>query len=146
MATSSTVPGVKAALVTLVSAGLSGVSVTYGRPMSSTLPREAVYVGEARGQHRVPVMTSGRKVREEAFTVDVVAAVLAPRGTVQTAEERCFALLAEVEDALADDPSLGGVSGLIHAIAGAFRADPDYANEGPVAVVVLEVDCLARLD
>ncbi len=145
MATTSSVPAVKAAIVALVATALPGISVTYGRPMNSTLPREAVFVGDVRGQHRVPTMKSGRKAREETYTLDVVIAVLMPRGTLSEAEARAFVLATEVEDALADDPSLGGVDGLIHATAGSFRSEPEFANEGPVAVVVLEVDCLSRL-
>lgn len=131
--------------MSLVGTALPGVSVTYGRPMDTVLPREAVYVGDVRGQHRIPVMKAARKAREESFTVDVVVAVLMPRGTIADAEARAFVLATQVENVLADDPSLGGVDGLIHATAGSFRSEPDFAQEGPVAVVVIEVDCLSRL-
>lgn len=146
MATTSTVPAVRAALVSLVGAGLAGVSVTYGRPMDKVLPREAVWVGDVTVDQRVPVMTAGRKRREESYRVEVTVSVLNARGTLQTADERCFTLVDAIENVVADDPTLGGIDGLIHATVAGIRSPvPEFAAEGPVALAVVEVACLSRL-
>ena len=145
MATSSTVPAVKAALVSLLTTALPSTQVTYGRPADSMLSRNCVWLGRAAGADRIPVMSAGRKVREQTYSVTVFVWVAKPRGTVEAAEDEAHDLLAEVEDALADDPALGGVDGLIHATAGTWEAEADLAKEGPFCLVTLDVDCLARL-
>ena len=145
MATTSTVPAVKAALVALLTSALPSTQVSYGRPADSMLSRNCVWVGRAAGADRVPVMSAGRKVREQDYSVTVFVWVAKPRGTVEQAEDEAHVLLAEVEDALADDPSLGGVDGLIHATAGSWEAEADVAQEGPFCLVTLDVDVLARL-
>ena len=138
-------PAVKAALVSLLTPALSDAQVSYGRPADSQLARDCVWIGQALGADTIPVLGSGRKVRQQEYSVQVVVWVAKPRGTVQEAEERAYELLEEVEDALADDPSLGGVDGLIHATAGSWEAQADQALEGPFALITLDVDCLARL-
>lgn len=148
MALSSTVPAVKAALVSLVTTGIgdSTVQVSYGRPADSMLARDCVWMGRVTGSDRVPVMSAGRKVREQEYSVQVIVWVAKPRGTVQEAEARAHVLAAEINDALADDPSLGGVDGLIHATAGSWEVEADQALEGPFCLITFDVDCLARLD
>lgn len=147
-ALSSTVPAVKAALVTLITADVndSTVQVSYGRPPDNQLARECIYVGDVpSGAQRVPTLKAGRKAREEKYPIEVVVAVLAAGGTLSAAETRAFVLLSSVEDVVADDPSLGGVAGLIHATAGTFDVTSGYTAEGPVCVIRFQVDCTARL-
>jgi hypothetical protein len=67
------------------------------------------------------------------------------KGTVAEAETRAFDLLEEVEDTLADDPSLGGVDGVVHATAGDFRMLSDLSTNGPVCVIEFDVNVDARL-
>jgi hypothetical protein len=145
MATTSTVPSVKTALVTLIGSALSGIQVTYGRPADDKLNRECVYVAEAIGTHRVPVFKAGRKPREERYSVEVVVAVIKGRGDVTDSESRAFTLLAAVEDAVANDPTLGAVDGLVHATAGSWETAAEQTAEGPAAVIRFNVDCLARI-
>lgn len=145
-ATTSTVPAVKTALVTLIGTALSGVQVTYGRPADNKLNRECVYVGEATGAHRIPVYKGTvRKPREERYSVEVVVAVIKARGDVTDSESRAFTLLASVEDVVANDPTLGAVDGLLHATAGSWETAAEQTAEGPAAVIRFNVDCLARL-
>lgn len=145
MATSSTVPAVKQALVALLAAALPSTQVSYGRPADSMLTRSCVWLGRAAGADRVPVMSAGRKTREQTYSVTVFVWVAKPRGTVEEAETEAHVLLTEVGDALADDPSLGGVDGLIHATAGDWEVEADVAQEGPFCLITLDVDCLARI-
>lgn len=146
VATVSTVPAVKSALVTLLTSQLPGIQVKYGRPADNQLARECVYVAEAVGNHRIPVFKgTGRKPREERYSVEVVVAVIQERGEVSVSEARAFELLEAVENVVADDPTLGGVDGLIHAIAGDWETVADQTVGGPAAVIRFNVDCLARL-
>lgn len=145
MATHSTVPAVSAAIVSVVAPALPGVQVVEGRPADSLLQRECVYTGQVTGHHAIANIKAGRKQRNENYTIDVVCSVLQARGTVAAARNRAYELVAAVEDALANDPFLGAVDGLIAATAGGFRDVSDFVKEGPAAVVVLEVECSARL-
>ena len=147
MATTSTVPAAKTALVTLISAALPGVQVTYGRPPDNELERECVYVGNVSGVQRIPTMRAGRKPREETYSVEIVVAILLERGTTSDAEDRAFELLAECEDVVADDPTLAiaSAAGSFEAVAGSFESTADYTLEGPACVVQWNVDCKARL-
>jgi hypothetical protein len=146
VAVHSTVPTAKAALVTLIGAQLTGVQVTYGRPADSQLERECVWVGDVTGQQRVPTMMAGRKHRQEDYSVEVVCWVADTRGLVSAAEARCFELLGEVEDVVADDPTLGLATnvGFFQATAGTFDTASDLIG-GPAAVIRLAIDCSARL-
>lgn len=145
MATTSTVPTAKAALVALIDAALE-VQVTYGRPADGELQRECVWVGNVTGQQRVPTMKAGRKARHETYSVEVIAWVDNDRGLVSDAEARCFELLGSVEDVVADDPTLGIATGLTYfkAEAGDFETAADLIV-GPAAAIRLNIDCEARL-
>ena len=148
MATTSTVPSAKAALVALIGTALPGVQVTYGRPSDAELDSECVWVGDATGQQRVPTIKAGRKARHETYSVDVVCWTVIQRGLVSEAEARAFVLLGEVEDVVADDPSLGlttATTPVFFATTGQFETAADVASGIPVAVVRMSVNCEARL-
>jgi hypothetical protein len=155
VATSSTIPAAKTALVSLIGAALAtsgpgstAIQVAYGRPADNLLARECVYVGDVTGTQSVPVARgSGRKTRQEEYRVEVVVAVLMVEGEVTDAEARAYTLLAEVEDVVADDSTLGLATnvGYFQATTGSFDAIADYTDEGPACVLRLNVDCKARL-
>lgn len=147
MATSSTLPAVKAALVSLGRAAINDndVQVTYSRPADSFLKRNCVWVGRATGTSRVPTIKAGRKAREENYSVEVVFWVAKPRGTAEECELQAHDYRAAFEDVLADDPSLGNVDGLVHASVGAWEAEAEIPDNGPYAIVTLQVACVARL-
>lgn len=148
MATSSTIPAAKAALVSLIGSALSGVQVKYGRPADNQLARECVWIGDVSGAQRIPVIAAGRKRREETYQIDVVCAVLRPRGEVSDAEARAFVLMTEVEDVVADDSTLGlaTATGFFEATTeGPIETEAAQTLEGPACVVRFTVACKARL-
>lgn len=155
MATSSTIPAAKTALVTLIGAALATagdggepIQVSYGRPADSQLARECVYVGDVTGLQRIPVAKgTGRKTRQEDYSIEVVVAVLMLEGETTDAEARAFTLLAEVEDVVADDSTLGLATnvGYFAASTGSLDMAADVTAEGPACVLRLNVDCQARL-
>jgi hypothetical protein len=146
MATSSTVPAVRSALVALLEVALPDSQVSYGRPADAALQRECVWVGAARGADRIPVMKAGRKCREQSYSVQVIVWVAMPSGQQDDADARAFEVLTVIEGLVADDPSLGGLDGLVHATAGAWESVSDFAKEGPFASISFDVDCLARIN
>lgn len=125
---SSTLPSVKARLVTLLAGdpGLSGVQISYGVP--DPIEREAVYVGGTR-DHDQEWSALGARGRAEHYALELVISVWQPGADQQTVTERAFALLAVVEAILRGDPSLGlaltGVKSLVAEIR------PSRLVEGP---------------
>lgn len=108
MATHSTVPTVRTTLLALLGArdALAGVQISDTHP-GDAREVESVYLGEARGDDRIPTIRAGRKVRQEAYTLDVWFDCAGDGPTAKTASERAWAFFGELEDILADDPSLG---------------------------------------
>jgi hypothetical protein len=141
--TTSTVGTVKAALVALLAArpGLAGVEVCYaeGEPA-----RETVFFGDTRGTRTIPVATAGRKPRQEDYALDLFIRVARPDLSVAEAEARALALMAEVEDALADDPTLGQPAPF-YAEATDFEIANDAPGEGAGSTIRFEVACHTRL-
>lgn len=122
MATTSTVPTVKAQLVTLFDAALD-VPVTYAWPGPDSAA-ECVFLGPHPQtadirldlSSSIPTIKAGRKQRQEEYTVRVTVWSFRPELTTEdaaTCEQRAFVLAAEVEDALADDPRLGLGAGVV---------------------------------
>lgn len=148
MATSSSVPAVKQALVTLLTSAINdtNVQVAYGRPQDSMVRRESVFVADVSYSAEVANIKAGRKSYDEDFTVDVVVAVGQPRGTTQDSETRVFALFEYLRDLLADDPSLGGVDGLVWAVLESVDAATAHTGESAVSVIEATVRCRARVD
>lgn len=147
MATRSTVPAVRAALVALLQArpGLAGVQVGYSHP-GDALERESMFLGGTRGRHDPANLRAGRKHRDEAYTLDVWVDVSADGPTAQPASERAWALIGELEDVLADDPSLG-LGQPLWAVLGECDDGHDFDEEtrGWKARIRAGVDIKARL-
>lgn len=108
MATHSTAPTFRATLLAALAArpALSAVQVTYSHP-GDTREHESIYLGEIRGTAEIPTIRAGRKARHERYTLDVWLDVDAVGPDAQTASERAWVLFGELEDLLADDPTVG---------------------------------------
>lgn len=123
MATTSTVATVKAQLVSQLDAALT-VPCTYAWPGKSTAA-ECVFLGPHPEtadirldlSSSIPTMKAGRKQRQEEYTVRVTVWVFRPDLTTAdaaTCETRAFAILADIEDVLANDTRIGLGSAVIH--------------------------------
>ena len=113
MATSSVIPGYKAALVAALAAraGLSATTVAYAWPGPSATA-EMIACSTSRSSQDFANIKAGRKHRNEDAEIDAVVWVFQGGGTPVDADDteaRSFAMAAEVEGELADDPTLGGV-------------------------------------
>lgn len=148
MTTGSSVPTIKAQLVTKLSAELSE-SVHYSRPTSSA-KKDFVFLGDVKdGRHDIPVMTAGRKKREEEYIVEVTFVSVRAGATSEDSETKCFTMLDELEDLLADDPSLGlsGSEPTLRLQIGDWYTDtaPDESARGWRCELTVDVDVRIRL-
>lgn len=147
MATHSTVPTVRAQLITLLTAraGLAGVTIEQCHPLEA-IDDEAIYLGQSRTTSDIPTIRAGRKARQEQYTLDVWVEVVRDGPTAQSASERSWALVGEIEDMLADDPSLGLSQPFWAVLA---EADQDAwvedSRRGYVSRVRVGIQCEARL-
>jgi hypothetical protein len=147
MANSSTVPALRSALLAALQArpALASVQVEFSHP-GDTDENETVYLGEVRGSSTIPVLRAGRKVREERYTIDVWIDVAADGPTAEGASERAYALYGELEDILADDPTLG-LAAPFRAMVGDFSETLmfDESRRGWGSLLRVGVDCETRL-
>jgi hypothetical protein len=139
----STIPALKAALVTSLSAraGLSGVQVVYGAPLPNP-GREFVSIGGTRGQQSTAAL--GRYAREEEYHLTVHVSALREGQDQQSCTERAFALAAEVEAQVRADPSVGGVVRTA-VIDGPFTLEEGATDAHRTALVTLSILCTARI-
>ena len=147
MATRSTVPTVRAALVALLSArpALANVQVSYSHP-GDALEHESIFLGDMRATAELATVRAGRRTRNESYTIDVWVEVNSDGPTAQTCEERAWTLLGELEDQLADDATLGLTQPFWAVLAEAEESVYfDDAKRGFVARIRAGVRCEARL-
>lgn len=108
--TTSRAPQFKRDLLDAIKAKIPGVQVEYQWPGPNTRP-EAIFLGNISGASSVPSMKSGRRSRDETYSVEVYVWVFRPDGTPLNGydvEARAFELKAALDDVLADDPTFGG--------------------------------------
>ena len=117
MATTSTVPTVKAQLVTKITTAITPIPAYSAWPGPKTPPK-CVFLGPHPEtadirldlSSSIPTIKAGRKQRQEEYTVRVTVWTFRPDLTTvdaQTCETEAFAVLADIEDELADDPRIG---------------------------------------
>ena len=117
MATTSTIPAFKTALVTAIATAMPGVQVAYRWPGPSTKPR-GVYLGDTDGTQELAsiVARDTRAPRNERYELQLFCHTYHvgqdPITGPADAEADAFSLLAEVEDVLADDPTVGSAAGV----------------------------------
>lgn len=142
MATTSTIPAVKAALVASLRSALPDVQITYGGVEN---PQESyIGIGNVVGNFAIPTMKAGRKSRNETYTIAVLIATILATDDVEGAEALAYEHLATLEDLLANDPSFPGVN---VAVAGSIESDCGYVLGGGAGCnLTLEVAVTNRLD
>ena len=148
MATSTTVGTVKSQLVTSLSAhaSLSSVDVSYTwRPWGDS---DQVFLGDVEGDVEIPTLKSGRKNRHEEYTVDVIMRAVDNDGTPQggaSVETRALTFLAALDDVLADDVQIDGVTAIQWARVGGFSSRMVPQDKGWGCQISVQVEVEARL-
>jgi|SRR5215471_10518954 len=139
----STIPTLKANLRTQLVArgGLSGVQVSYGAPLPAT-QREFIWLGDVNGEQEYGTYQAPNQ-RHEMYVLELILSVLKEGVDAKAADDRCFALFAEVETQLRSDPTVNGAVTESHL--GLFRLTeftaPDGMNRS--AQLVAELNCQA---
>jgi len=109
--------------------------------------REHIRLGDVTGTLNIPVMSAGRRYRDDRYALNLYVYVGIPGLSPQEAEERCEELCHVIGDVLADDFSLDNLDGLVSAELGEFAGPVSYASsEGAVAWAgPLRIACHSRL-
>lgn len=147
MALVSTAPVVRAALIAQLSlrAGLADVSVTHVWP-GGAAPQEAIYLGRTTLRNAWATMRAGRKTREEDYRIELFVWVLDPTDWGAASEARAFELMAEVENMVADDPTLGlGMPTLRMIVSDAEATSGPSDTSGWGTVIRVELQIFNRL-
>lgn len=117
MGTTSTVPAVLDAFLTLVNGALADVTAFEQWPGAAAAP-EMVVLGEVEWDDEyIATVKAGRKQRQEDWSVEFEVFIFHTPGTVpddpKPARDRAFAVLADIEDVCANDPKLGLDAGTV---------------------------------
>lgn len=161
MPSSSTLPAVKAQLVTLLSSalassGVSGGAVPVQYAWTPDAEDEMVFLGRrdedgptwvSRMTHDIATIKAGRKHRDENYTVELTVWTYRPDVAPSEANEvdaRAFELVEEVENVLADDPRLG-LDSIQWAKVAEINAVGRAISGGWVVEAVISIEVRARL-
>lgn len=145
MATTSTVPAARAALVSLLAAALPTTQVAYSHP-GEAAENNTVFLGDATVRHELATMRAGRRTRDESWSIDVWVLATADGPDAQTASEQAWTLVAAVENTLANDASAGLGQPFWVAVGDATeRLTFDEQRRGWESAIRLTVEGRARL-
>lgn len=143
MATTSTIPAFKSALVTaLQTAVTSSVPVDYGHP-GDMIEKTAIWVGRVSFNYEIPTMKAGRKARDESYSFPVFIDVLGLGERIEEVELAAFGYMAELEDILADNP--GGIASVNYAYLGDGTSISEIYPDGAYCRIEVNVKVDTRL-
>lgn len=131
MATVSTIPAVKAALVSLIAAEDTSLQVDYA-DQGQTGRRERCWIGNAKIHNSDPAaLRAGKRRRREKYDLSVWVEVIGHE-SAEACEARAFAIAAVVEDVVSTDPKLGAVTNLLFIRMDGLEIDTtEVGGEGP---------------
>lgn len=145
----STVPAVKQGLMDVLRArpGVHDVAVVYGPPLNVG-DNDFIWLGTVEGVQSWAALNAVTRPKDENYTVEVIINIKRSGDATQLATERCFELLAELEDELRVDPSINGTLGAPgRAAVEEFRLVENLADDGSgrVSQLSVSVSVLARI-
>jgi hypothetical protein len=123
---------------------LRSVSIEPGWPGDRVPQAELIWLDEIDGTVNIPVMTGGRKQRDDIFNLPFQIRVLG-YATLTETMERLTTLVATIEDVLADDTSLLELDGVLSAEVTEERQTSAMFPEGPVGFAEVVVTVSSRL-
>lgn len=141
----STIPAFTAALISTLAArpNLTNTVISDGPPDPGAVDREFIAVGDIRGNQRAAAI--GAQSREEEYFVAMT--IWVKQGNDQTtADSRAFAIMAEIENALRADASVGHVVRWAQ-VEGGISLHKSDVNSGSerVATLTFEIWVRARI-
>jgi hypothetical protein len=136
----STIPAVKANLVAQLDArpGLTEVQVSYGPPLPNP-SREMIWCGVAKGQQDWQAMA----VKGEEYDLEIIISVIREGQDMQAADERCFAIYAELENQLRSDQTVNGA--VMRATTAGFELGEHVTDTNREATLIVQVACQAQI-
>lgn len=146
----STGPTAKAALKSMLTSAYATahprVLVSYGHP-GSTVAEDIVAVTTVTAEQETATMRVGARPREERLRLTVVMSCYRGGTGQQAVTEQAFTLLAALEDALADDPTIGGTVrwAAVESYDLAEADDPDLMAAGRIAEISAVIAADARI-
>ncbi len=148
----SSIPAAKAQLLTTLAArpALAGVLVAWGMPAEPPPQREAIYILDAVNVQREWAQLGQLRI-DESYTLRVLVEVYQEgecvgRDDQRVCEERMWAIVAEVEQAIVADLTLASVlAGPGHAKPGPVDPRCFPVHDGWVAEAPLQIQCRARI-
>lgn len=148
MATTTTLPTVKDAIITLLNGDstFDDVQVSYGYPGDNATQEESIWLGFAEADVDITALRAGRKRRDETYTLQVIVEVIKVGGTQEEADERCAALAGAVESAIADDLQLDLGSTIFWAYVTGWNQVGGAIDRGHACRMELELTIQARLN
>ena len=146
MASTSTIVSAKRSLLDSLASrpSLNGVLLAYADP-GDKRRREQMFYAEVRVSEQSPVaLKSGRRKRDEEYELDLIVDC-ASKASPETSEARCMELVAEVEDELADDPTIRGTDGVLWATVTDMRLTTMETGDGPMSRATVTITVRGRL-
>lgn len=141
----TTMAALKSALKTAIDAeGSIDVPVAYGHP-GDLGRKEHIWLGGSQlGDSEASGFRSGRKRRQESYTLEVVIEVMNDP-TPEATETRAVALATVIEEMLADDPKVNNTTNLLWCALESLEMDTTETGEGPRTLLTLTLRAEARL-
>jgi hypothetical protein len=123
---------------------LANVTVEPGWPGDRVPQAELIWLDEIDGTVNIPVMTGGRKQRDDIFNLPFQIRVIG-YGTLTDTMQRLTEIVATIEDTLADDTSLADLDGVLSAEVTEERQTSAMFPEGPTGFAEVVVTVSTRL-
>ena len=144
----STVPAVKAKLQTMFAAAVEteATEVWRNRPNEDHQLAENVYIGGTRGRREFK--TVGRALanqREEAYSVTIDVEVYRQGSDEEGTEARLWTIVAALEQAVAENPTLEPVPNVSWVIVDEFQQETMSSTDGVLAKCTFMVAVTARI-
>jgi len=124
---------------------IGSVDVHTGWPGDLHRKPEMVFVDELSSTEDRPVMKSGRQVRDESFRLPLIV-VITGRGDLDSTLCRTSAVVAAIQDVLADEPALSDLDGVLFTWVAEKSMSCGQTPEGPIGTARVVVDVTARLN
>lgn len=126
-------------------AGMSGVTVSYTMPRD--VPREVVYGGQVSGPVSLAAMAGGARIkRQEDLTLHLhIRVYKLGQATTEASDTRAAAISTVIEEYIAANPTLGGVTDLKKASVEAVELDGFVDDDGAGSTLTLTVGLLSYL-
>ena len=132
-------------LIDIIRTQFNDLQIEPGFP-GDRLEAESVWIDELDGEIEIPVMSAGRKYRDDRFTIPFEIRV-AGKSDLDSTMERLAEIVAGIEDVMADDPGLDDFDGLLSAeVASERMTAGELKGAGWVGFGEVIVSCHARME